>query len=118
MASPGVLAKPVCIMGGIMNDAPPLLEPKEKATLTQSEMFAGIYPNIWIRPPKQGQDFLPVPISPSQFHRKFILNPRVRQCHLGTDSKGTRLLWLPDILAELNRLAIEQGTPGSLGEAS
>lgn len=65
-------------------------------------------PAIWIRPPIQSKrETCPhTGLGHSAFYGHFVGNPRIRQARLGTGrARGTRLLWLPDIYAELERMA-------------
>jgi hypothetical protein len=66
-------------------------------------------PAIWIRPPKGSEPCPHTGTRHGTFYRVFVGNPRIRQCITAEGKrKGTRLLWLPDIHAELNRLADSQ----------
>jgi hypothetical protein len=66
----------------------------------------------WIRPPIQGKGPCQFTgLGHASFYGHFIGNRRIRQARMGTGKqRGTRLLWLPDIYAEIQRLADEQGT--------
>lgn len=68
-------------------------------------------PAIWIRPPR-GSDYCPYTgMRHGTFYRVLIGNPRIRQCHTAEGKKrGTRLLWLPDVHAELIRLSDSQSS--------
>lgn len=68
-------------------------------------------PAIWIRPPIQGKGPCPhTDLQHAAFYRHFVGNPRIRQARMGTGrERGTRLLWLPDVYAEIARRAEEQG---------
>ncbi len=84
----------------------------ENATILpppKGETESTAVPAIWIRPPR-GKD--PCPFTSTRhgtFYRVFVGNPRIRQCFTAEGKrKGTRLLWLPDVHAELTRLAKQQ----------
>lgn len=65
-----------------------------------------IVPQVWIRPPIQsrGEKCPYTGLGHSSFYRYFVRNPRVRQSRMGSGEKrGIRLLWLPDVFAEINR---------------
>lgn len=66
-------------------------------------------PARWITPPR-GRDACPYTgLRHASFYNAFANNPRIRQARMGTGKqRGTRLLWLPDIYAEINRRADEQ----------
>lgn len=67
----------------------------------------------WIRPPIGNKTCPCTGLRHAKFYAQFVGNPRIRQCRLGTGkTRGTRLVFLPDVLAELDRLAKEQGTSG------
>lgn len=62
----------------------------------------------WITPPTTE----PCPytgLKHGQFYREFVKNPRIRQARMGTgETRGKRLLWLPDIYEDIHRRAAEQ----------
>ena len=67
----------------------------------------------WVRPPiqKPGEESVCpyTGLKHAAFYSAFCRNPRIKQVRLGTGkTRGTRLLWLPDIYAELNRIADQQ----------
>ena len=85
------------------------LDPDQNAhseTIESGKQFAAA---IWIRPPV-GRDVCRFTgLRHAKFYAEFCRNPRIRQVRLGTGTaRGTRLLWLPDIYAELHRRAHEQ----------
>lgn len=91
---------------------PQLQEPIQSARINS-------VPAIWIRPPI-GKSVCPYThLRHAQFNNEFVGNPRIRQCRLGAGrTRGTRLIYLPDVLRELYRLAREQGTPGIVPPAA
>lgn len=71
---------------------------------------------IWIRPPIQTRkEVCPhTGLSHGAFYGHFVGNPRIRQARLGKGrERGTRLLWLPDIYRELERMASGQADHAS-----
>lgn len=69
-------------------------------------------PAIWIRPPIQSKrEACPYThLGHGAFYGHFVGNPRIRQARLGKGrERGTRLLWLPDVYAELERMAAAGG---------
>lgn len=66
-------------------------------------------PARWITPPR-GRDACPhTGLRHASFYNAFAHNPRIRQARMGTGKqRGTRLLWLPDVFAEIQRRAQEQ----------
>jgi len=72
-------------------------------------------PAIWIRPPIQSRkQVCPyTQLSHGSFYGILVGNPRIRQARLGKGrERGQRLLWLPDVYAELERISAEQRTAG------
>ena len=68
-------------------------------------------PAIWIRPPIQSRrEKCPYThLGHAAFYAAFVGNPRIRQARMGKGrERGTRLLWLPDIFRELERMAKEE----------
>jgi hypothetical protein len=63
----------------------------------------------WITPPR-GRDACPYTgLRHASFYNAFCNNARIRQARMGTGrQRGTRLLWLPDVFAEVNRRAMSQ----------
>ena len=73
----------------------------------------------WVRPPiqKPGEESVCpyTGLKHAAFYSAFCRNPRIKQVRLGTGKiRGTRLLWLPDIYIELNRLADQQKEEANL----
>lgn len=63
----------------------------------------------WIRPPSGGNACPHTGLKHAAFYREFVGNPRIRQARMGEGrNRGTRLLWLPDVHAEIHRRASEQ----------
>jgi hypothetical protein len=64
-------------------------------------------PPIWIRPPLQKEGRCPYTgMRHGGFYQNFADHPRIRQARMGTGKeRGTRLFWLPDIYAEIERIA-------------
>jgi hypothetical protein len=63
----------------------------------------------WIRPPAGGSACPFTGMKHAAFYREFVGCPRIRQARMGTGAaRGTRLLWLPDIHAEITRRAEAQ----------
>lgn len=79
---------------------------------------AAAAPQIWIRPPKQSAGACPhTGLKHAAFYAEFVSNPRIRQARLGKGrERGTRLLWAPDVFAEIARLAEEQAATVEGGE--
>ncbi|MCC5805568.1 MAG: hypothetical protein JJU00_04485 [Opitutales bacterium] len=73
---------------------------------------------IWVRPPKQSEGACPhTGLKHAAFYRHFVGNPRIRQARMGTGrERGTRLLWLPDVYAEILRRAETQRESEKRGE--
>lgn len=58
----------------------------------------------WIRPPAGGTACPFTGLRHASFYREFVGCPRIRQARMGAGkNRGTRLLWLPDIHAEITR---------------
>jgi hypothetical protein len=66
-------------------------------------------PQRWITPPR-GLDSCPwTGLKHGSFYGAFVNCPRIRQARMGTGrNRGTRLLWLPDVFAEIERRAATQ----------
>lgn len=63
----------------------------------------------WIRPPSGGEACPYTGLKHAAFYREFVGNPRIRQARMGTGKdRGTRLLLLSDVHAEILRRANEQ----------
>ena len=63
----------------------------------------------WLRPPAGGRACPFTGMKHAAFYREFVGCPRIRQARMGEGrNRGTRLLWLPDIHAEIERRASEQ----------
>lgn len=74
-------------------------------------------PSIWVRSPVGKATCAYTGLRHAQFYAEFYRNPRIRQCRLGRGkSRGTRLLWLPDIYAELSRRADAEQLRATTGE--
>lgn len=70
--------------------------------------IAASAPQIWISPPK-GANICPhTGLGHAKFYRSFCGNRNIRQARMSDKSRGVRLLWLPDIYAELERRVLEQ----------
>lgn len=74
-------------------------------------------PAIWIRPPVGKETCPHTGLKHAAFYLQFCKCPRIRNARMGKGEKrGTRLLYLPDIMAELERIAaqtaIEEGRQG------
>ena len=68
----------------------------------------------WIRPPAGGNACPHTGLKHAAFYREFVGNPRIRQARMGTGrDRGTRLLLLSDVHAEILRRANEQAAPAS-----
>lgn len=66
-------------------------------------------PAIWIRPPVGNAPCPMTNLRHAAFYRELVNNPAIRQARMGTGrSRGTRLLWLPDVFAEIHRRAEAQ----------
>lgn len=65
---------------------------------------------IWIRPPLQKEGRCPYTgLRHGSFYQSFADHPRIRQARMGVGKKrGTRLFWLPDIYAEIEKIAKSQ----------
>ena len=58
----------------------------------------------WIRPPLAGKACPYTGMKHAAFYREFVGCSRIRQAKMGTGrTRGTRLLWLPDIHKEIHR---------------
>jgi hypothetical protein len=82
--------------------------PPSGETATTPASPAEAAPQIWIRPPIQSkrETCAYTGLGHSAFYGHFVGNPRIRQARMGAGkARGTRLLWLPDIFAELARMA-------------
>jgi hypothetical protein len=75
---------------------------------------AAVAPPIWVRPPKQSEPPCPhTGLRHAAFYSTFVGCPRIRQARMGKGrDRGTRLLWLPDVFAEIARRAEEQANEG------
>lgn len=90
-------------------------EPCTQETLVDAEGVINAHPGNdsqtslrWIRPPV-GRAACPYTgLKHAGFYRELVGNPRIRQARMGTGKRGTRLLWLPDVHAEINRRAEQQ----------
>lgn len=70
----------------------------------------------WIRPPSGGNACPHTGLKHAAFYREFVGNPRIRQARMGTGKdRGTRLLLLSDVHAEILRRANEQANEVSEG---
>lgn len=63
----------------------------------------------WISPPT-GREVCPFTgLRHGKFYMEFAGKPEIRQVRTGTGKeRGKRLFWLPDIYAELHRMALKQ----------
>lgn len=74
-----------------------------------SGLMAPVAPAIWIRPPVGNSPCPHTGLRHAAFYRELVGNPKIRQARMGTGrSRGTRLLWLPDVFAEIHRRAESQ----------
>lgn len=74
-------------------------------------------PAIWIRPPV-GKDTCPhTGLKHAAFYLQFCKCPRIKQARMGKGPvRGTRLLWLPDVMAEIGRIAQSTARQEGRGE--
>lgn len=89
-------------------DLPPPPADSSEPTATPAAAAA----QIWIRPPIQTRrETCPYThLGHAAFYAAFVANPRIRQAKLGKGkTRGTRLLWLPDVYRELERMAATGG---------
>ena len=79
----------------------------------QSEPPAASAPEKWIRPPVGREPCPYTGLRHTQFYRQFVGNRRIRQAVMSDaqSTRGTRVLWLPDVMAEMFRRA-EGGPEG------
>lgn len=64
----------------------------------------------WIRAPLQKQGPCHYTgLQHASFYLAFANNPRIRQARMGAGrERGTRLFWLPDVYAEIQRISDQQ----------